>query len=354
MAKRLIGLDLLRFLAVVLVVAAHLAMIPSGPRWVGWFTRHGSLGVSLFFVLSGFLVAGLLFAEHRTRGSISVGRFYTRRAWKIYPPFYLMLTFTYLYVRFGIGWKMPDSMIFREMLFIQNYCSAYWNHTWSLAVEEHFYIALPLLLWAFQRANRLAVNPFRFLPPLIAGVLVVEFVSRLINFVCIPYGERTHQFPTHLRLDGLFFGVLLAYLYHYRSFSPLRPWRYALIAVGSLVAATPPYICNGMDLYYNTLGFTQEYLGSGAVLTGVMLCEIPRTRITGLLATLGSYSYSIYLWHMAAIFWVTPYIDAPWGVSAAYYLIAAFTLGIAAAWAWELPTLKIRDRYFPSMLRKAA
>src|SRR5258705_182597 len=91
-----------------------MASIGSAPRGA----RGGWVGVDIFFVLSGFLVSGLLFAEFKARGQLSPVRFYVRRAWKIYPPFYLLLVVTvimYATVRQELRW----SWLLSEMLFVQ-------------------------------------------------------------------------------------------------------------------------------------------------------------------------------------------------------------------------------------------
>jgi len=147
--QRSIGLDLLRFLAVLMVIVSHLVMEPIPASWMPYLkyvVGYCTAGVNLFFVLSGFLVSGLLFNEYKQRGDISIKRFYARRAWKIYPAFYLFIVSTYLYCRFVVGNKLPDRVMAREIFFFQNYLPGMWNHTWSLAVEEHFYCILPLIL----------------------------------------------------------------------------------------------------------------------------------------------------------------------------------------------------------------
>ena len=148
---RMLGLDLLRLLAIVLVLGRHIEVPPDAwhsafrELFVAW-KDNGGLGVDLFFVLSGFLVSGLLFREYITLGDISVTRFYARRAWKIYPSFYFLIAFTYFYYLYVIGYRIPVGVMFSELFFLQSYLRGAWNQTWSLAVEEHFYIALPLVL----------------------------------------------------------------------------------------------------------------------------------------------------------------------------------------------------------------
>lgn len=360
MNQRLLGLDLLRLAAVLMVLFRHLLQEPMSESWKAtlWpVTGHGSLGVSLFFVLSGFLVSGLLFAEYRQRGTFSPARFYIRRAWKIYPPFFILLAFTYCYTRFALEQKIPDRQIFSEVFFLQNYFPGYWGHTWSLAVEEHFYLALPLILLVMIRLDRGAGMPFRRVPVLVGCVCIVGLALKIVNCTYVPaVAHYTHIFPTHLRCDALFFGVLLAYAYHFHSaaFQDWRRWRWLLISVGAAVAVSPQFItARGYgNSYYFSVGFVQEYLGSAAVLVGVLLCRIPSHAALRLLGRLGGYSYSIYLWHMATLIWITPRLrgSTTWETRALVYLTGAFVLGVAMAKLWETPAVALRDRWFPSML----
>jgi peptidoglycan/LPS O-acetylase OafA/YrhL len=359
-STRMLSLDLLRLLAIVMVLGHHMEQPPSDlPRLVsagiGVWMGGGGLGVDLFFVLSGFLVSGLLFSEYKKYGEISVKRFYLRRGWKIYPPFYFLLTFSYLYLLVVVGQKMRDRPFFSELLFIQSYQAGYWNHTWTLAVEEHFYVLLPLLLLYLTRRNRGAIDPFRAIPYLVAATSIVVLGVRIVNYlVRTDYSYYTHAFPSHLRIDALFFGVAIGYAYHFhgdRFVGTLRPWRYVLMILGVAIllifVVTPP----ASAFYYHTFGFTQQYLGAAALLVGTLLCRIPRNMLTSTLATLGAFSYSIYLWHMALMYWVMPQLrDAglSWQLRTVIYLVGAFVIGISMAKLLELPVLRFRDRLFPS------
>src|ERR1700732_285133 len=125
-------LDILRCIAILLVIARH-----TYPRiWIG---KAGWMGVDLFFVLSGFLISGLLFAEYKKNRSINWKRFLIRRGLKLYPAFYVFLLATFL-TQLGFKQVSGLSNYLGEIFYVQNYGPYIWSHTWSLAVEEHFYI----------------------------------------------------------------------------------------------------------------------------------------------------------------------------------------------------------------------
>jgi peptidoglycan/LPS O-acetylase OafA/YrhL len=361
----LIGLDLLRFLAVLLVIGRHMETPPTD--WqsplrpiVNAWNMYGGLGVDVFFVLSGFLVSGLLFAEYQRRGDISIKRFYVRRAWKIYPSFYVLIVFSYFYQLFAVGFRMRDKSVLAEMFFLQSYLPGFWNHTWTLAVEEHFYILMPLLLLYLARRGRGSANPFRAIPWLVLASSAGFLGVRAINWIVRDeYRYIKHVFATHLRLDSLFFGVLIAYAYHFhgeRFRRAFRPWRHALIGLGVLLLAGMGLSPWGVTLWYvHTLGFSQMYLGAAALLVGVLMCKIPENWATRWLAAVGAYSYSIYLWHMALMYWAVPHLQQAlsWQQRTAFYTLGAFVIGIAMAKLVELPTLRLRDRWYPAQARAA-
>ena len=141
-----------------LVVVAHYGLvINSDSPMLATLGR----GVDLFFVLSGFLISRLLFAEYKSTRALSLKRFWIRRGFKIYPAFYAFLIVTTVFV---LAERFPMKLFFGEIFFLQNYLPHIFTHTWSLAVEEHFYIALPLLLLLLIRLSLNSENPFRALP----------------------------------------------------------------------------------------------------------------------------------------------------------------------------------------------
>ncbi len=362
------ALDVLRALAVLLVLGRHMpaaVLVEQGPLHglLAAWQRGGWVGVDLFFVLSGFLVSGLLFREHGRHGEIRLPRFLLRRAFKIYPAFYAMLACT-VFLRWAEGALPPWRGILSEALFIQNYLEPLWNHTWSLAVEEHFYLGAGLLLWLGSRRG--GAGAFRGLPALFVAVAALLLGLRIHAASQHSFSAMTHLYTTHLRVDSLLFGVLLAYLRH-RDPAGLtrlvRGRRLGLLAVG-LLLVVPPFIwpLHGHPALY-TAGLSALYLGFGALM--LLALELPRGAAGGpgarprealgaMLGRVGFDSYSIYLWHMPFRQWGLPRLCALLGIpegswlELSLFVVGSCALGIAMARVVEQPFLRLRDRILPS------
>jgi len=157
--KRVVQLDILRAVAILLVLFRHGPIAPKEAGHFEGFVRVGAClgwaGVDLFFVLSGFLIGGLLFQEIKTYGSLDVRRFLIRRAFKIWPTYFVYLAFVFFFALF-VTQEMPGRQLvhglFNNVIHLQNYLGSPRTHTWSLAVEEHFYLVWPLVVWSFRRA----------------------------------------------------------------------------------------------------------------------------------------------------------------------------------------------------------
>jgi peptidoglycan/LPS O-acetylase OafA/YrhL len=359
---------MLRAVAVLLVLGIHalgypLALPFPQETWAPlaflkerWLTG-GWAGVDLFFVLSGFLISGLLFNEQIRHGRISYGRFFIRRGFKIYPAFYIMVLTRVLIYPF----KWPAVLC--ELFFIQNYGFAHgnalWNHTWSLAVEEHFYLGLPPLLILLARINRGAANPFRAIPVIAIALSVALLILRIVTWNTLPFALGTHLFPTHLRIDGLFFGVFLSYFYHFH-FDALAAWVRAnrlWLTLAGFVMVLPPFFTNIENVWLYTIGLTALYVGFGALLLVALICSKDQYETKNpwirFWAFVGSHSYSIYLWHMPVLFWgMGKLMPQTWRTHYWIDFAVAMTLciawGIVASVVIEFPMLRLRDRLFPS------
>ncbi|HEX4346251.1 MAG TPA: acyltransferase [Vicinamibacterales bacterium] len=209
---RVRNLDALRAVAVALTMGHHwwqVAAPTSANPIVQFFRKAGWAGVDLFFVMSGLLVAGLLFREIERYGSVRAGDFLIRRGFRIYPGYYVFLAVSVFYLPW-IHWPTSAHRLTDEALFIQNYAGRVWNHTWSLAIEEHFYLLLALSFLALAPwLRRLSISRAAMC---YAGVAIACCASRWATYHADGYVWARIYTRTHQRVDELLLGVLLAYV----------------------------------------------------------------------------------------------------------------------------------------------
>jgi peptidoglycan/LPS O-acetylase OafA/YrhL len=292
---RRIELDFVRGIAILMVMTSHFWKAPTGIFLIDGFSEQmglwGGKGVELFFVLSGFLVGGLLVKEYKDTGKVNAGRFLVRRIFKIWPAFYFVLLFHVVTRRHPI-----HTFLFQNLFHLQNYLGTSIKQTWTLSIEEHFYIFLAVSL-GILTARHLSAR----------GLLVfccsVCVVSAALRFATVYWGNMFGaQRWTQNRLDSLMFGVILAVLYHimpraYRRVTR-RAWALGLLSLAGLawLIWVP-----GESVIMYTVGFSFISVAFGAFL--LLMVEYS-TRIRNwipyrVVAWFGVYSYGLYLWHSA-------------------------------------------------------
>jgi peptidoglycan/LPS O-acetylase OafA/YrhL len=321
------SLDVLRGIAVLMVIVDHYSLlIHSNSRLFETFGR----GVDLFFVLSGFLISGLLFTEYKSTGNLNLVRFWIRRGFKIYPSFYV-----FLFVTGALGF-MAGREFLHESLFLQGYSSHFWFHTWSLAVEEHFYFSLPILLWLLMRIFRNRANPFHLLP--LISILVSVACCRM-RYLALTHGS-VYGIATHLRMDALFAGVALGYFWHFDPESFREAKSAWFLIIGMFIALLLPV----MPTFFQ---MTFAYFASSLIVAWAMNHTPRKWYISTAIAFVGRHSYPIYLWH--ALVAVSMAKLAVHWFSFPAYAGTAIVLGVLMSKAVEFPALKVRDRLFPSI-----
>ncbi|WP_395090391.1 acyltransferase family protein [Armatimonas sp.] len=351
---RNLGLDLMRIVAVFLVLGRHLYLSESSSHFLGIWQRGGWVGVDIFFVLSGFLVSGLLFKEHQRTGSLNIKRFLIRRALKIYPSFWVMILCT-LCVSVFLHQPLSKSVVLSELLFIQNYVFGLWWHTWSLAVEEHFYLLLSVLMYVLTL--KFKKSPFSRIPLFFIVIAVTCFLLRVVTSIVIPtYSPREYLFGSHLRFDSLFYGVFLSYMYNYKDLLGRFSKIPSLVLLLSGVLLLIPAFKFPLELYkwVSVYGVILFYIGSGLLLIAAIRLKESNNPLLKFLGALGGASYSIYLWHMPVNEWGEIIlrrmgVAENFGVYLCMYLIGSCLVGYVFNKLIEWPVLHLRDKLFPSL-----
>jgi peptidoglycan/LPS O-acetylase OafA/YrhL len=330
---RLPSLDGLRAIAVLLVILFHLELSKTfQPARYLWRFDIGYTGVKVFFVLSGFLITTLLLREWQRTGKVNLAAFYVRRIFRIFPAYYTYLAVAAIAVSMGVATASRTDFLY-AVVFLSDYHKAEWVllHTWSLAVEEQFYLLWPVILvtLGMRRGFHCA-----------AALLVISPALRLA-------AESVPNWPTDPRLafetvaDALATGCLLAYyrdnLWSHNWYRRLLQWRYFnLIPLAALIARG--LVPN--PLVWGTL--VQPAMNIAIALTidrNVRFAATPSGRFlnTAPMQLIGRMSYSLYLWQEIFLSDRHP-VPFPWSL-----------LGIAAAGAAsynfvEKPFLALRGK----------
>lgn len=377
--SRIAGFDGLRAIAVTLVILWHVPSVLYFPRALlgplGVVSSIGWIGVDLFFVLSGYLITTLLLREEAQSpsGRFSMGGFYLRRSLRILPAFVAVMALNYtllsrhpLFTSVGVGaviahndWRQLTAFA----LFLGNYWGPYawrlWRPvaqvgpavgvTWSLCVEEHFYLLWPMLLRAFPRARlHLALSTC----VLVLGVRYVVAAARLDHHVAL-------HLATHYRIDSILWGAALALYSATRPMPGARVRRTALALLGGLTAlcvatghlgALPRSTPLG-----HSLGLTLLALLSVAVIAEVVAAPqsaLVRALEARPLRALGARSYGVYLVHFWAIDLTRPVLfhlqvipsPAVYVFACTVTLLIAMALATVLYHAVERPFLALKDR----------
>ncbi len=200
--NRNFGLDVVRAIAIWLVLLQHTGLNLYGLAPI----KIGGVGVEIFFVLSGFLIGGIIFKDLSNNQSLTktLLNFWIRRWFRILPLYYLALLFKYIFIDHSIGIN-----IFYYYAFLQNnfYNINFFPVSWSLVIEEWFYIFTPIYLFFITRFVKNKKNTALLLALFIVLINITRFFYATQNKV--PFSGINGNFI--FRFDSLFLGVILAY-----------------------------------------------------------------------------------------------------------------------------------------------
>ena len=364
--KRLPALDGLRGIAILAVFFYHYAgglpdRVPSGPlHALGMVFAFGWSGVDLFFVLSGFLITGILFdTQNDPRYYLN---FYVRRVLRIFPPFYVLaLIFLLLTPVLGAHWRwlhlsyllylgFPFALIWPSLMQISPLVLT--NHLWSLCAEEQFYLIWP---WMIARLRNSAA-----ILRACAAAGILAFLFRI--FVCTSHWLSigwTHDFLVS-RMDTLALGAAIAILVR----GPLQeyvlkwaPATFGLAAGGVVAMCVARHTVNHFDPVLATIGFSVIALAYGALL---LLALRPGSWVEWFLSlkvlrVFGKYSYAMYLYDLPLTVLLSPrrefFVNRmhSYAIGSVAFLVCCLLLNLLIAGASfhliESPIMKLKSRF---------
>jgi peptidoglycan/LPS O-acetylase OafA/YrhL len=348
------GLDLLRALAIILVVIYHAGIF--GFALPHRLHRFGWIGVDLFFVLSGYLIGGQLLASLAREQSMNLPRFFSRRALRIMPAYLVVLA---VYFCLPSLREFPEiSPLWKFLISIQNINlrgGTAFSHAWSLAIEDQFYLALPLLLILINRWNRAAlIIPLSVFFGGLALRGTLAYLNPGESGVSFSGFQKFIYYPTWTRLDPLVFGVVLAAIEKFRPnwwdrFTDSARW---LWLPGFAAIVYGLYLGEGETLTIATCvwQFPLIAVGMAALLVCAVSPRLPfrRVEIPGT-AFFASIAYSVYLSHKLIIHAVIQFCSAHnialTSVSALLLVeICIYGAGFILFLSIERPFLQLRRR----------
>ncbi|RWZ68645.1 acyltransferase [Labedella populi] len=340
MQGRIAGLDLLRGLAIGLVLLRH--------AWPGTFGSAGIVGVVAFFALSGYLITGILLADLAKRGRVDFVRFFRNRAIRLFPPLLLVLaaialvtlTVDPLGQRDGLARALLIGLTYTGNLPIELGSSAI-DHLWTLATEEQFYLVWPLLLTLAVRRRR-------------PGFVVLAVVAALLLVLTItlvgaaPDVQEVYRYPASWSLALVIGAAARIWSDRVVGWMPVSHAARALVggvAVATLLALS--FLPGGK---YEATSYL--ILGPFVALVTVVLIhvwrdwgELPTPALRPLLA-LGTISYAAYLWNYPIVLWLGAVLGR--SAAAGWLPLAGIVATIAAAtvswWLVEVPSRRWRRR----------
>ena len=344
-------LDGLRGISIMLVLLLHLGFsVFSG----------GFLGVDIFFVLSGFLITSLLVQESRERGCFSLKRFYIRRALRLMPAVgvYLLVNgfFAFLFLK-GEKASQIYNGILPTLSYVSNWVFAFvptvkvgpLGITWSLAIEEQFYLIWPLIL--------LLLLKLKMRRRLVILMMVLTIASLTLHRKILMEGgariERLY-YATDTRADALLIGCLVALLLSWDLLpkGDLFRWAMKLAAgIGSLLILALVVTTHSQDLSLYAGVLTLVSISVGAILVVLMLWP-PAVVLTvlrfGPLRWVGRVSYGLYLWHWPVREYVCPNVGTASPLRLILATAIAFAITAASFYFVERPFLRMKERFAAS------
>jgi peptidoglycan/LPS O-acetylase OafA/YrhL len=351
------SLDGWRAVSIIMVLGSHCKVVAGFPQSldrVFYWLFDGDLGVRCFFVISGFLITYLLLQENNQTGSISLQKFYIRRALRILPVYFAFLLVVLLLQIFTL-WHQPLIVWIGNLTFTTDFLPVTWTtgHLWSLAVEEQFYLLWPLILvWIGLKGNQRTAFYILGIP------LIVAPICRVINHLAYadalpPVFHNLFPWSSFFNyFDSLAVGCLTAILLARNGpqiSTVLNRSKWPGILSG-LALVFIPYILNRLfpaGIFMAALFPVFQAAGLAILLLqSILTPQLFQPLNWPVVKYLGVLSYSIYIWQM--IFCSNPQNfgwSHVWFMSFPGWLLGALLAAVLSYHGLEKPLMRLRARF---------
>jgi peptidoglycan/LPS O-acetylase OafA/YrhL len=365
---RLHGLDTLRAFAIIIVLLFHYMVVVTNENTFGYITQIGWMGVDLFFVLSGYLIGNQVLSAAAKKQSFSLRLFYIRRLLRTLPNYYAVFALYFIFSSTLTG--SSTEPVWKFLTFTQNFHflpGTTFSHSWSLCIEEQFYLIFPVLFLILAKARQSIALAWLA----VAVGIVLGLATRI--YIWNNFGQAGMNFRDYFqhiyyssftRFDELLPGIAIALLknYHTKAFTRLMSkanWLLAggLICTGILFYVFPHYHVTeefGYNFFLSTFGYSLVAM-SFALLTLAALSPnsvLGQTKLPGA-TQIALWSYAIYLIHKP-IFKLMIEPLTQWKIDVKSVLGICIIMGMSLTCGWllflfvETPFMKLRTRFFPS------
>lgn len=367
------NLDILRFTAAFYVLAAHIfdytTEVYKLPSWlfkngensypenlntlgsfVNMFLKNGSFGVDMFFLISGFLITSLLLREKSNSLTIDIKSFYIRRILRIWPLYYFIVFFAFGFAKLYTHEEMHLRDLIPHLFFVGNFsmiqalswCSGKLFILWSICIEEHFYLIIPILLF---------LVPIKRQPWLFAALVLISIITRIILFKSYEYPWFPIYLHTFARFDVLAIGCLLGWL----NFSQVKfklPVAFRWVLLVGLFIFMGVFSVRFYDTFFYAVFFKYFYIIPSAILFYDLVINVLPTfssMFNNFFNRLGKYSYGIYMYHPFAIIFCNNLANQYFNQSKiAFALLSILCTASVAFFSYEVfekHFLKLKSRF---------
>lgn len=344
-ASKLPALDGLRALSILLVILGHAKNTIGAPAFLRWrFFPSANLGVTIFFVISGYLITTLLLREKERSGTIDLRAFYARRSLRIFPVFLLFLGVVAV-LQAPLDLLIPKAAWIGALTYTTNFVTgaggSWWlGHSWSLGVEEQFYLTWPLA----ARASR------RVMVVVAVALVVLGPISRLL-YLLAPQVTKWSLAPFFVHADSIMFGCLGAAL----------PEAKAARLAGFLRRDAGLVLLAAAVLFLDRLATTNLVLvlfPLGQTVTAALVCWaivalvrrtdglLSKTLNLPLVVAVGTLSYSLYVWQQLFLPDANRAVAHPWWQAFPLNVLLVVLAAVVSYRFWERPFLRLKERRF--------